>query len=80
MGGMALLWARREERLGEQPLCVSFGRFGRFGRKEIGLSLRMRSFRKVKYSFVSNFWLWAKSCIDEGPNSLINFFYWLGSS
>ena len=27
--GMTRLWARREERVGEQPLCVSFGWFGR---------------------------------------------------
>ena len=34
--------------------------------------------RRLKYSFVCNFWSWTKLCID-GLNSLINFFDWLGS-
>ena len=33
----------------------------------------------MKYFFVCNFWSWTKLYIDEGPNSLINFFDWLGS-
>ena len=33
----------------------------------------------MKNSVVCNFLSWTKSIIDEGPLSLINFFYWLGS-
>ena len=36
------------------------------------------SIKRMKYSFVCNLWSWSKLCIDEGPNSLINFFEWLG--
>ena len=79
LGGMTLLWAKREERFGGQLLCVSFGWFGR---EEIGIAFENKEFliRKLKYSFVNNFWLWAKLRIDEGPNFLINFFDWLDSS
>ncbi|RVX18032.1 putative ribonuclease H protein [Vitis vinifera] len=42
--GVALTWARSAERCGRQPLCVFFGRFGK---KEIGLLLIMRSFRSI---------------------------------
>ncbi|RVX04771.1 hypothetical protein CK203_024954 [Vitis vinifera] len=41
LGGIACLWARNEERFGKQPPCIYFGQFGR---KEIGLLLKMRSF------------------------------------
>ena len=38
------------------------------------------SIQKMKNSFVCNLWFWAKSCLDVGPFSLINFVDWLGSS
>ena len=44
LDGVALTWARSVERCGRQPLCLFFGRFGR---KETGLLLIMRSFRFI---------------------------------
>ena len=34
--------------------------------------------QRMKNSFVCNLWSWAKSCLDVGPFSLINFVDWLG--
>ena len=32
------------------------------------------SIQILNFFFVSNFWFWAKPCIVEGPQSLINLF------
>ena len=76
--GMVPLWARSVKRCGRQPTYVSFGWFGR---KEIGLHSKMRSFRFKgwKNSFVCSYWSWTKLFIDKRPISLIDFFYWLGT-
>ena len=49
-------------------------------RNKIAFESDKFSIQRLKFSFVSNFWSWAKSCIVEEPQSLINFFDWLGSS
>ena len=36
------------------------------------------SIQRLKFSFVCNLWSWFKLYIAEIPNSLINFFEWLG--
>ena len=36
--------------------------------------------QRMKNSFVCNLFSWAKSCLDGGPRSLINFVDWLSSS
>ena len=35
--------------------------------------------QRMKNSFVCNLLSWAKSCLEVGPFSLINFVDWLGS-
>ena len=37
------------------------------------------SIQRMKNSFVCNLFSWAKSCLDGGPHSLINFVDRLGS-
>ena len=49
LGCVGLIWARSVEKCGRQPLCVFFGRFGR---KEIGLLMRMRSSRFIGWKFL----------------------------
>ena len=59
------------------PLCL----FWTVWKERNGIAFENKEFsiQRLKYSFVSNFWSWAKPCIDEGPTSLINFFDWLDS-
>ena len=58
------------------PLCL----FWTVWKERNRLLLKMRIFRPKgwEYSFICNLWSWSKLCIAEGPNSLINFFEWLG--
>ena len=36
------------------------------------------SIQMMKFSFVINLWSWSKCNIVDGPNSLFNFFVWVG--
>ena len=36
------------------------------------------SIQRMKFSFVINLWSWSKCNIVDGPNSLFNFFVWVG--
>ena len=76
LDGVALTWARSVERCGRQPLCVFLAVWKE--RNRIAFENEEFLIQRMKYSFVCNLWSWSKLCIDEGLNSLINFFEWLG--
>ena len=48
-------------------------------RNMIVFDTEVLSIQRMKNSFVCNLFSWAKSCLEVGPFSLINFVDWLGS-
>ena len=60
------------------PLCLFWTVWKE--RNMIVFDNEVLSILRMKNSFVCNLFSWAKSCLDGGPCSLINFVDWLGSS
>ena len=48
-------------------------------RNRIAFDNEELSTNRLKNSFVCNLWVWSKSVVNEGPLSLLGFFYWLGA-
>ena len=59
------------------PLCIFWMVWKEINR--IAFENEEFSIQRMKNSFVYSYWSWTKLFIDEGPLSLINFFYWLGT-
>lgn len=58
------------------PLCLFWTVWRE--RKRVAFENEDLSIQMMKFSFVSNLWFWSKCCIVDGPNSLFNFFVWVG--
>ena len=48
-------------------------------RNRIAFDNEELSMNRLKNSFVCNLWMWSKPVVNEGPLSLLGFFYWLGA-
>ena len=68
---------KREKTWRAAPLCLFWTVWKE--RNMIVFANEVLSIQKMKNSFVYNLFSWAKSCLEVGPISLVNFVDWLGS-
>ena len=76
---MVDLCAKNTRKFGKQtpPLCI-FWTVWRV-RKRIVFNIDVFFIQRLKSSFVCFLWLKTKLFIDDGPQTLVSFFDWLGS-
>ena len=73
-GGDPLIEKLRDWSGKQAPYAFS----GRFGKLGTALVLGMMFCQKLKFSFVNLLWLETNLFIEDGPQTLVQFFDWVG--